>query len=149
LYNNGLVYGTDDNGALPAGSTATPRNQKKQVTKNNRTYWVRLPKGSAAPTTELLTDLTAADGRWTDGEWNRTMGRMGCNTLTLCSRSRLGNRTPNITTTSNTCSIALTQHFRNLNGNVIVFFYAASDVPTYVAYTSNGYYWRPVLELVL
>lgn len=143
------MYGTDDTGALPAGSTLTPKNQKKQVTKNNRTYWVRLPKGSTAPTTELLTDLSTADSRWTDGEWNRTMGRMGCNTLTLCSRSRLGNRVPATTTTSTVCSIALTQHFRTLNNGVIAFFNTASDVPTYVGYTNNGYYWRPVLELVL
>jgi len=149
LYNAGLVYGVDGTGDVPSGFSTSLKNQKKQVTKNNRTYWVRLPKGSAAPTTELLTDLTAADGRWANGEWNRTLGRMGCNSFTLCTRSRLGNKVPVTTSTSAACSIALTQHFRTLNSAVISFFNAASDVPTQLAWTGDGYYWRPVLELVL
>ena len=148
LYNAGLVYGVDGNGDTPPGFSGGARNQKRQVTKNNRTYWVRLPKGSAAPTTEYLTDFTATDGRWTEGEWNRTMGRMGCANFTLCTRSRLGNKA--VYNSNNTSlTAAYTQHMRQ-NGAPVWFWYSGgSDVPANVTWSSNYYAWRPVLELIL
>ena len=148
LYNAGLVYGVDGNGDTPSGFTGSPKNQKKQVTKNNRTYWVRLPKASAAPTSEYLTDFSAVDGRWAEGEWNRTLGRMGCANFSLCTRSRLGNK-PVYTTNNSNFTGAWTQHMRT-NGSPIWFWnVAGSDVPVQVSWTTAYYAWRPVLELIL
>lgn len=151
LYMAGLVYGTDDGGGRPAGSTGigspAPRNQKRTVTKNNRTYLVRLPKASAAPTTELLTDFTVADARYGEGEWNRTMGRLGFNNFTYCTRTRLGNKVTYSTNNLNYTG-ALTQHFSNLT-TVIVMGVASTDAPATVPYNTAMYGWRPVLELVL
>ena len=148
LYNNGLVYGTDGPGDTPAGFTGSPKSQKKQVTKNNRTYLVRLPKASAAPTSEYLTDFTATDARWAEGEWNRTMGRMGCNNFTLCTRSRLANKAA-YTTNNYLYTATMTQHLRS-NGSPLWFWSAAaSDVPATFSWTSSYYAWRPVLELIL
>lgn len=148
LYNAGLVYGVDGNGDTPAGFSASPKNQKKVVTKNNRSYLVRLPKGSAAPTTEFLSDLTATDGRWSDGEWNRTAARLCCNNFTLCTRTRLANK-PTSVNAGFTFTGAYTQHLRT-NGNPVMFWgVAASDVPANVSWTTAYYGWRPVLELVL
>lgn len=153
LYQAGLVYGTDDTGARPTSPTGvgniTPRNQKRTVTKNNRTYLVRLPKASAAPTTEFLTDFTAADARWGEGEWNRTMGRLGLNNFTLCTRTRLGNKV-GYATNNYLYTGALTQHFNN-NTTAIIMFGAVvgSDLPSTLNWTNAYYAWRPVLELVL
>ena len=148
LYINGLVYGVDGPGETPDGFGIGSRNQKKQVTKNNRTYRVRLPKGSAAPTTEYLTDLTATDGRWSEGEWNRTMGRMGCANFTRCTRSRLGNK-PVYTTDNTNLTAAYTQHLRQSNAAVLFWYSGGSDVPTYTSWTTAYFAWRPVLELIL
>lgn len=149
LYNAGLVYGTDDNGAYPTGLVSTPKNQMKTVTKAGRSYIVRLLKGSTAPTTEYLTDFTTTDGRWVDGEYNRTMGRMGANAFTFCSRSRLGNKIISSTTTSAGYTGVLTQHAR-MSGQVINFGGATGiDVPGYIGWTTASYSWRPVLELKL
>lgn len=148
LYNAGLVYGVDGKGDTPTGMSINAVNQKKQVTKNNRTYWVRLPKGSAAPTTEYLTDLTATDGRWSEGEWNRTMGRMGCANFTRCTRSRLGNK-PTYNSNNSNMTAAYTQHFRQNGGQVWFWYNGGSDEPSYSSWTSSYYAWRPVLELIL
>lgn len=152
LYNNGLVYGTNDNGARPATgsvSTLNPVNQMKTFTKDNRKYIVRLPKASAAPTTELLGDFTAADARWADGEWNRTMGRLGYNAFTLCTRKRLGNVLSQYTSNNYMYTPTYTQHVHNTSGNVIYMNNTATDVPFAQAYNGTYYSWRPVLELVL
>lgn len=152
LYNLGLVYGTDDTGARPAtGAVAGlgPVNQMKTFSKDNRKYIVRLPKASAAPTTELLSDLTAGDARWGDGEWNRTMGRMGYNTFTLCTRKRLGNVLSQYTTNNYLYTPVYTQHISATNGQVIMMNNTATDVPFVQAYNAAYYSWKPVLELVL
>lgn len=151
IYDAGLMYGTDDTGARPAGTggmlARTPVNQKKTVTKNNLTYLVRLPKASAAPTTEFLTDFTANDARWGEGEWNRTMGRMGYALSTLNTRSRLGQQAP-YTTNNGNMTYAYTQHLQN-NAVTCGFCATAMDVPFSLTYSSNYFAWRPVLELQL
>lgn len=149
LYNAGLVYGTDDNGAYPTGLVSTPKNQMKTATKSGRTYIVRLLKGSTAPTTEYLTDYSTADGRWVDGEYNRTLGRIGTNAFTFCSRSRLGNKVVNGTTSSAGYTGVLTQHARAA-GTVVMFgAITGIDVPGTIGWTTQAYDWRPVLELKL
>ena len=153
LYDAGLMYGTDDAGVRPATgtiSTRTPKNQKTLVTKSDRQYLVRLPKASTAPTSEFLTDLTTADGRWSEGEWNRTMGRLGFTNFTFCTRTRWG-RLPVVTSNNTAATLAYTQH-HNGAGNAVVMAYIAAgwDAPNNgLGVTSNYYGWKPVLELVL
>lgn len=73
LYNLGLVYGTDDNGAYPAGAALTPKNQKKVITFAGFNFLVRCFKGSVLPTTTLVTtDPADKEG----SEWDQTMGRV-------------------------------------------------------------------------
>jgi hypothetical protein len=148
IYRAGLVYGVDGYGDRPASFSGGNYNQKKTVTKNNRTYLVRLMKATAAPTSELVTDLTNGDARWGEGEWNRTMGRLGCGTYNFSTRSRLGNK-PVYSTNNTLFTGALTQHM-TANGTIVQMFATlASDVPSTVAWSSNYYNWRPVLELQL
>lgn len=151
IYDAGLMYGTDDTGSRPAGAggmlSRPPVNQKKTVMKNNLNYLVRLPKASTAPTTELLTDLTASDPRWAEGEWNRTMGRMSYLASTIATRSRLGQLTTYSTNNTN-LTWTFTQHLLN-NAACIGFGQAAMDVPFSLNYGNNYYSWRPVLELQL
>lgn len=76
LYGLGLVYGTDDNGAYPAGAALTPFNQKKIVTFAGFNFLARCFKGSTLPTTSLVT-TAAADKE--GSEWDQTMGRVHTN----------------------------------------------------------------------
>lgn len=151
LYRNGLVYGTDDNGARPTDTTgigAQPGvNQLRKVIINNLEFKARLPKASSAPTTEYLKDLTAGDARWGEGEWNRTFGRMAYNAFTLCIRSRWGQLTSYGSNNVN-FTAAFTQHMLSPTANITMFS-ASSDVPSSMAWNSSYYSWRPVLELVL
>lgn len=73
LYNAGLIYGTDDNGAYPAGATLTPTNQKKIITIAGFNFLARAPKGSTLPTTTLVTTATADKEK---SEWDETMGKV-------------------------------------------------------------------------
>lgn len=65
VYSRGMAYGTDDNGSIvPSGITATK--QDARITKNGRTYRIRLPRGDAY---DNKLDVV-------NGEWFSTMGRM-------------------------------------------------------------------------
>lgn len=73
IYNLGLIYGTDDDGAFPAGATLTPKNQKKVITIGAFNFLARVFKGSTLPTTTLVTTAVAdKEG----SEWDQTMGRI-------------------------------------------------------------------------
>lgn len=73
LYNLGLIYGTDDNGAYPAGAALTPTNQKKVITIGAFNFLARVFKGSTLPTSTVVTTATAdKEG----SEWDQTMGRI-------------------------------------------------------------------------
>lgn len=73
LYDNGLVYGTDDTGTPPAGTTGISftTNQRKLISKGIYQFLVRLPKDSEQPTNVLIT-MNDFDG----GEWNELMARV-------------------------------------------------------------------------
>ncbi|ANZ50590.1 putative virion structural protein [Erwinia phage vB_EamM_Stratton] len=65
IYNRGMMFGTDDNGNfVPPGASATK--QDVRISKNGRSYRIRLPRGDAY------------DGKLDqiNGEWFSTMGRM-------------------------------------------------------------------------
>jgi hypothetical protein len=104
LYGLGLVYGTDDNGAYPAGAALTPFNQKKVIAIAGFNFLARCFKGSTLPTTTLVTTATAdKEG----SEWDQTMGRVNTNaTLSWNAGSLLDDNTSVPVTTQGT----FTQH---------------------------------------
>lgn len=68
-YAQGMAYGTDDNGAIvPTGRT--PIKQDARITKDGRTYRIRLPWVLDYDT------VNGASGDYNNGEWRNTMGRM-------------------------------------------------------------------------
>lgn len=74
LYALGLVYGTNDNGAVPTTLTAmpTPVNQQKIITLGTYSFLVRLPLGCTLPVSAIQPNFaTALDG----SEWDETIGR--------------------------------------------------------------------------
>lgn len=67
-YQYGMMYGTDDVGSIvPQGATATKQDCK--VTKDGRTYRIRLPY--AVPY-----DAAVSGQDYNNGEWRNTMGRL-------------------------------------------------------------------------
>ncbi|QNN97566.1 glycosyl hydrolase [Proteus phage 7] len=67
-YQYGMMYGTDDVGSIvPQGATATKQDCK--VTKDGRTYRIRLPY--AVPY-----DAALSGQDYNNGEWRNTMGRL-------------------------------------------------------------------------
>lgn len=67
-YQYGMMYGTDDVGSIvPLGATATKQDCK--VTKDGRTYRIRLPY--AVPYDAVLSRQD-----YNNGEWRNTMGRL-------------------------------------------------------------------------
>lgn len=67
-YRYGMMYGTDDVGSIvPQGVTATKQDCK--VTKDGRTYRIRLPY--AVPY-----DAAVSGQDYNNGEWRNTMGRL-------------------------------------------------------------------------
>lgn len=67
-YQYGMMYGTDDDGSIvPLG--ATPTKQDCKVTKDGRTYRIRLPY--AVPY-----DAALSGQDYNNGEWRNTMGRL-------------------------------------------------------------------------
>lgn len=151
LYRNGLVYGTDDTGARPTDTAGIGGqagvNQLRKIIVNNLEFKVRLPKASSAPTTEYLKDFTSNDPRWSEGEWNRTFGRMSYNAFTLCTRTRWGQLT-SYTSNNGNYTAAYTQHMFSASADIVMFS-NFSDVPNSIAWNGNYYSWRPVLELIL
>lgn len=146
IYALGLVYGTDDNGAYPAGLTiGTPKNQKKIITIAGFNFLVRLPKGSTLPTTTLV---TADPADKIGSEWDQTMGRFN-GTALLPDNQSSWDDTTNIASTS-TQSSNYTQHMftlakaclhRGSGANIDSIISLAS------ASTGANYSWAPVLEL--
>ena len=110
LYNLGLVYGTDDNGAYPAGAALTPTNQKKVITIAGFNFLARCFKGSSLPTTTLIT-TAAADKE--GSEWDQTMGRINLSpTLAWNKDNAWDDSTSLPVTTQGT----VTQHLFNATG---------------------------------
>lgn len=68
-YSRGMVYGTDDNGLyVPSGQPAVKQDCK--VTKDGRTYRIRLPWALPYDTTSGTT------GDYLNGEWRNTFARL-------------------------------------------------------------------------
>ncbi|QVW28667.1 putative virion structural protein [Erwinia phage pEa_SNUABM_8] len=68
-YSQGMAYGTEDNGLIvPTGKN--PIKQDTKITKDGRTYRVRLPYALDYDT------VSGATADYSNGEWRNTMGRM-------------------------------------------------------------------------
>ena len=144
LYNLGLVYGTDDNGAYPAGAALTPTNQKKLVTIGGFSFLARCPKGSTLPTTTLVTTATADKE---NSEWDQTMGRVHTNaTLSWNIGALLDDNSTVPTSTQG----AFTQHLLVATGTPKAALHRGSgtiDAINQVSTSSATYGWAPFLEL--
>lgn len=71
LYNAGMVFGTDDVGQLPAGPAGS-KNQRYVININGLEYILRLPRLSALPTTQYLTNTAGMVG----SEWKDCISRL-------------------------------------------------------------------------
>lgn len=152
VYLAGCVFGSDDNGNHPwkpnaiPGATATIQNKK--VTKAGFTYAVRLPKGSTAPTNEYAASTMGETHM--NSEWFRTMGRVFLNSSLLTTRPRCDDYLYIGGNSYNAHGYTLTQHYYNNAGYIVMFGNTAFDaLATGNGYSTAGYYWRPILELVL
>lgn len=110
LYNLGLIYGTDDNGAYPAGATLTPMNQKKVITIGAFNFLARVFKGSTLPTTTVVTTATADKE---NSEWDQTMGRIN---FTPTLAWNLGSAWDDSTSLPATTQGTVTQHLTVITG---------------------------------
>lgn len=145
LYNLGLIYGTDDNGAYPAGAALTPTNQKKVVTIGAFNFLARVFKGSTLPTTTLVTVATAdREG----SEWDQTMGRIN---LTSTLSWNIGNNWDDGTSLPVTTQGTLTQHLFNATGATKTVLHRGAnsiiDSSNQLATAQSIYGYSPVLEL--
>lgn len=71
LYNAGMVFGTDDVGQLPAGPAGSKK-QRYVININGLEYILRLPRLSALPTTQYLTNTAGMVG----SEWKDCISRL-------------------------------------------------------------------------
>jgi hypothetical protein len=144
LYNLGLVYGTDDNGAYPVGAALTPTNQKKLITIGAFSFLARCPKGSTLPTTTLVTTATAdKEG----SEWDQTMGRVNPNATLSWNTSIM--QDDNVTIPATTQG-TITQHLLVASGTPKTALHrgsAAIDAINQVGTGTASYGYAPFLEL--
>lgn len=142
LYNKGLVYGTDDNGAVPQ---VEPVNQITLVKKDGYTFKVRILNGA----TELGLQTSAYDPPMSYGsEWNALMYRVGLFT----PPSQIGPNWESFTDVElriNNIYTICKEH-AHTKTNVFLRASARIDYLTHTGNTSSESYlgWRPVLELV-
>lgn len=145
LYNLGLIYGTDDNGAYPAGAALTPKNQKKVITIGAFNFLARVFKGSTLPTTTLVTAATAdREG----SEWDQTMGRIN---LTPTLSWNIGNNWDDSTSIPVTTQGTVTQHLFNAAGATKTALHRGAnsiiDSSNQLGTAQSIYGYSPVLEL--
>lgn len=154
VYNAGCAYGSDDNGNHPWKPGAIPGAyatiQNKKITKSGFTFAVRLPKGATTPTNEFAPAPTTVVEAHMNSEWYRTMGRIFLNQSTLITRPRCDDYLFSNLNGQTGHANTLSQNYYNSSGYLIMPGYTALDnMPAGMGGSNSGYYWRPVLELVL
>ena len=135
VYAVGLIYGTDDNGALPSGitSTLTPKNQMVRMTKAAWSFIVRAPKGSPTPST-VVQNVSG----WANTEILDIVARLFITTPSYNGKGRfLDLAAPSGVYTNNWYSA-------NSPASLV-----APDNLSSVDPTSTYNYWIPILELEL
>jgi hypothetical protein len=113
VYALGLVYGTNDNGAVPTGLTAQPSpvNQMKTVTLGAYTFLVRLPLGCTLPVNAVQPGFAAAlDGSEYDeilsrcyNGWALASNSARFDDIAVVSTSPIGALTQHLTANAPTC----------------------------------------------
>jgi hypothetical protein len=145
IYNNGLIYGTDDTGSAPfvlttiAGITLT--NQKVVVPYATYNFLVRAPSVTDAATNVYAPGVIATDA----SEWGSLMGRQGLTLYSTSPQDKWNDEVPPGGVGS------ATQHFSSGKLAISVSNSTGFDynVPTDADYASGYANWRPVLELIL
>lgn len=135
VYGAGLIYGTDDTGAVPTGTTPNPTrvNQMVRMTKGAWSFIVRAPKGTATPAT-----INSAVANWVGTEILDIIARMFLNVPSTIGKGRFLDVAP--------VAGAYTNNWYALN-NVAVLSMPdglSSNAPG-TAYNN----WVPILELEL
>lgn len=151
VYNLGCVYGTNDFGdhlwpdkGINGG---TGVNQYKTVTKYGYTFLVRLPKGSTLPTSAVVP--TTWDDNNGNSEWYQTMGRIFLNQATNAIRTRYDDYLYVANASYNGHMQTMTQHWTAATNVLFLGTSTGFDTIMPSSWGGVGYWWRPVLELVL
>lgn len=149
VYNTGFMFGTDDNGKYPAGSTIPVLgvvNQKRIVERDGYRYRVRTIRGSTKETDQIVDIGNPETEDLYMSEYNRTKGRMFREQYAyLSGRPRWSNQVgtftiTNLSTCTQTCSSATVGNLmcRGLSA-------APDNITSYSVTTQVP--WCPVLEL--
>lgn len=153
LYQAGLVYGTNDTGAVPIGAGV---NQYRTVTIDGYVYIVRLLKGTTKPSIQVRTDLnqmtmyTYPDTTYS--EFSRTLYNVNVDTPTQALKTggvwdtftsaNLGFVNDNMNWCQEQETSAANQRLARGGGA------GAIGMGSSQTASSTYYSWRPVLELV-
>jgi hypothetical protein len=146
IYNNGLLFGTNDNGSFPFtpsaanfSSYSAPVNQYKVATQGAYQFIVRTLRASDKPTNVYATAADIIGGEMLD-----LFGRLGVTSLVTSPQDKWND----ITAASNN-SYCNTTHWSSLYNN----WYSTNWDGYTTKSTQNGNeaggYWLPVLELIL
>ena len=144
VYNEGLVYGTNDNGKFTPNSQSA-RNQYRTVKKNGYEYIVRLPQAVDGGTysTTWYNDITA----WLDSEWANTWCRIFRISVPANYPSRVSDRDPRTGSSATDTGCALMQQGYN-NQNSLYYRSTYYSTPSIVDNNSGATMYH-VFELVL
>lgn len=138
LYLLGLVYGTNDNGSMPAGlsNPPAPTNQQKVITLNGNSFLVRTPIGCTLPLDQLA---TAYATNTIGSEWDDTMGRSAAPYGNLAAVNRFDDVAASIN------QATITQHVMAINKTFVI--RGVSSIVDSVSATT-AYSWVPFVELI-
>lgn len=151
VYYCGFMYGTDDNGKYPTGSTIPAlgvANQKRLVERDGYRYRVRTIRSSTKETDQLLDTAIPESADIIMSEYNRTKGRMFRDTYSYqSSRPRYGNMTAVLTSAATSTGTQTC----NASGTTNVVTRGVVTAPDAVSTSgvTTQLPWCPVLELEL
>jgi hypothetical protein len=142
IYALGLVYGTNDNGAVPSTLTVppTPVNQFKTVTLGAYTFLVRLPLGCTMPVNAIIGTgfTTTLEG----SEWDETISRCYTSWAAAYNSARFDD----VAITATSPVSAITQHVTT-NGKQCLRRGTPAASPE-DPYDVTGAFWVPFVELI-
>lgn len=154
IYSAGAMYGTDDFGLhfWPGKgiNSLAGMNQNKVIVKSGYNFLVRLPKATTSATNVIAPSTW--DDTYSNGEWYRTMGRIFLNASTQANmRPRWDDFLYVGGSNYNAQGLTFTQHFNTASGTTVQCGGGTSFDQLYTSGNTltTGYYWRPVLELIL
>lgn len=151
VYYTGFMYGTDDNGKYPSGSSIASlgiANQKRIVERDGYRYRVRTLRGSTKDTDQPVDISSPETPDLVNSEYCRTKGRMCRDQYSYSSgRPRWGMQAASVTTTNVSTGSLTTAVATN---NSCITRGTNSTVDAFGSYSvSTSLPWAPVLELEL